>query len=456
MSSNSEINEHENIRLIKENPPKAIRTLAGPMIITLILCVAYSTVDYIWVAGLGSNALAAVGLVAPIFNIIGAISDGLGSGSNSLISRYIGAEKKHEANNSAWHGIIMGLIASILLPLILLPCLDGLLTIMGASTVMNYAKPYATIIILGSITFIFIGVLSGELRAEGNVKHVTLALIVSSILNIVLDPLFIYVLNWGVEGAAISTIFSSCVAIVLMVYWLFIKKSSYITLTRNEFHFNINIIKQILVVAIPTFIGELFIAIVCIVQRLTLVEVATTTVVAAYTTAWTVLSIGRKVTAGIGFAVITVGGVHYGAKNSKKLKTTYLYSIKLAMILSVIMVILMEILAPQIAHLFSYNSLNIDLQIPLTEALRILTLSLLTLPVGKISKEIFQGMGKGKISLALSLFSETLSLLIVLILTFVFGLNEYGVYYGIVIGIGVVSIIGFIVFNYYFKKHDDF
>ena len=456
MSSNSEITEHENIELIKENPPKAIRTLAGPMIITLILCVIYNTVDCIWVAGLGAHVLAAVGLVAPIFNIVGALSDGFGSGTNSLISRYIGAEKRHKANNSAWHGIMLGLISSILLPLILLPCLDGLLDIMGASTVMNYAKPYATIIILGSFTFIFNGILSSELRAEGDVKHVTIALIATSLLNMVLDPIFIYILNWGVEGAAITTVFSAGIGIFLMSYWLFIKKDRYITLTRNEFNFDIHIIKEIFSVAIPTFIEEIVISIVAIVARLSLLTVGTTTVVAGYNAAWNVLGVGRKVTAGIGLAVITVGGVHYGAKDSKKLKTTYLYSIKLAMILSVIMVILMEILTPQIAYLFSYNAVNMHLQNILIETLRIMSLSLLVFPIGKLTRYIFQGMGKGKISLALSLLSETLTLTMVITLAFIFGLREYGVYYGVVLGAGLLSIIGFIMFNYYLKKHVDF
>ena len=453
MNSNA---DDKNIELIKENPQKAIRFLAGPIIITLILCVVYNTVDCIWVAGLGVDALAAVALSSPIFNIIGAVSDGLGSGSNSLISRCIGAEKRHTANNSAWHGIILGLISSVAVSLILLFCLDSLLDVMGASTVMGYAKPYATIIILGSFTFIFTGVLSAELRAEGDVKRVTMALIATSILNMVLDPIFIYVLNWGIEGAAFATIISAGVSIALMIYWLFIKKNNYISLAREEFHFKISIIKEIFAVAIPTAMESLVIAVVSIVERLTLVIVATTTVAAGYNAAWYVIGLGTKVSTGIGITVITVAGVHYGAKNSEKLKTTYSYAIKFAMVLSVIMVVVLELLVPQIAYLFSYGSLNSHLQIILTEALRIMTLALLVVPIGKISKFMFQGIGKGKISLALSLLSESLSLLIILALTFVFGLKEYGVYYGVVIGMGLLSIIGFIVFKYYVKHHIDF
>ena len=187
-----------------------------------------------------------------------------------------------------------------------------------------------------------------------------------------------------------------------------------------------------------------------------MLTVGTTTVVAGYNATWNVLDIGRKVTTGIGLAVITVGGVHYGAKNSKKLKTTYLYSIKLALILSLIMVIIMEILTLQIAYLFSYIAVNIHLQNILIETLRIMALSLLVFPIGKLTRYIFQGMGKGKKSLALSLLSKTLTLTMVLTLTFIFGLREYGVYYGVVLGAGLLSIIDFIMFNYYLKKLVDF
>lgn len=455
MTSNSEIN-NKKVELIKGNPKKAIRSIAGPMIITLILCMTYSTVDRIWVAGLGSNELSAVGFLLPIFSIIAAMADGFGAGSNSLIARYIGAEKKHEAINSAWHGIIAGVILSILTPLILLPYLNILLFDMGASTVMAYAKPYITIIILGSFTLIFNGILAGELRAEGDVKRVTLALIATSILNMVLDPLFIYTLNWGIEGAAFATILSAGTATCLMFYWIFIKKDSYITLTRNEFHFNIKIVKQLIAVAIPSTLEEIIIAIVSIIGNLIFVTVATTVVVAGYTAAWSVVLIGIKVTTGIGIAVITVGGTAYGAKNSKKLKTTYSYAIKLSLIFALIIVILIEIFAPQIALLFSSTTLNVQLLSITTETLRVMALFLLTVPIGIISKCIFQGLGKGNISFALTILTEILILVIELILVFKFGLGEYGVYYGLIIGVGLNSIIGFIVFKYYLKNYIEF
>ena len=215
MKNNNEKNDK--VDLIRGDPKIAIKAIAWPMIITLVLNMVYNMVDRVWVAGLGSDPLAAIGFVTPLFIIIGGIANGFGAGANSLISRYIGANKKDSADNSALHGVIIGLILSILIPLILLPCLENLLIVMGASSVITYAKPYAAIIILGSFTLIFNGILSSELRAEGDVKRATTALIFTGVLNMIIDPIFIYTLNLGVEGAALATILSATVATCLML-----------------------------------------------------------------------------------------------------------------------------------------------------------------------------------------------------------------------------------------------
>ena len=101
MKNNNEKNDK--VDLIRGDPKIAIKAIAWPMIITLVLNMVYNMVDRVWVAGLGSDPLAAIGFVTPLFIIIGGIANGFGAGANSLISRYIGANKKDSADNSALH-----------------------------------------------------------------------------------------------------------------------------------------------------------------------------------------------------------------------------------------------------------------------------------------------------------------------------------------------------------------
>lgn len=95
----------------------------------------------------------------------------------------------------------MAVALSILLPLILLPFLDNIIVLIGASEVVEYAKPYATIVIVGSFAILFNGILSSQLRAEGDIKRATIALVATGVVNLILDPIFIYTLGLGVEGA---------------------------------------------------------------------------------------------------------------------------------------------------------------------------------------------------------------------------------------------------------------
>lgn len=215
---------NSNIEMIRGDPKVALKKLAWPLIFTLVLNMVYNLVDRIWVAGLGAGPLAAIGFILPIFMMISGIGNGFGSGANSVISRYIGAKDKDNASNSAIHSILIGIVISILIPLLLLPFLGDLLVMMGAGNVLSYASDYATIIILGSFTLVLNGILSSQLRAEGDIKRASRALIITGVLNMAIDPIFIYTFNLGVRGAAIATILSALVATVLMFYWILVKR----------------------------------------------------------------------------------------------------------------------------------------------------------------------------------------------------------------------------------------
>ena len=449
----SENKTNDKVDLIRGDPKIAIRTLAWPMILTLILNMIYNMVDRVWVAGLGADPLAAIGFVTPLFIIIGGIANGFGAGSNSLISRFIGAKDKANANNSALHGIIIGIILSILIPVILLPFLDQLLNIIGAEGVISYARPYAAIIIIGSFTIILNGILSSQLRAEGDVKRATIALVATGVINMIIDPIFIYTLNLGVDGAAIATIISAFVATLLMLYWMFIKKDTYVDLSRSQFKYSTSIIKQLISVALPASVEQLIISLISIIMNAMLICVASTAVVAAYTAAWSIVQIAMMPAVGIGTAAITVAGVAYGARDLDKLKTSCYYSIKLGLLISIVLVILIEIFAPQISFIFSYSASSGNLGSIITEVLRIIALFVVGVPVGLSCAFVFQAMGKGSISLILTIIRELILVLVFsYILTFIFNMGAYGIYIGMVIGAIIGSIISLIIFELYLRR----
>ena len=210
----------ERLSLITGDPKKAIRTLSVPMIISMLLMMVYNLADSIWVAGLGPNSLAALGFITPLFMMVIGLGNGLGAGANSLISRCIGAKNKKGSDNAAIHSIILTITLSVVLTTFILISLKYILHAMGAGESLTLAVQYGQIVFGGLIFLIFTSVASGILRAEGDVKRPMYAMLATAILNIILNPIFIYYFGWGVSGAAVATIISASISSGLIIYWL--------------------------------------------------------------------------------------------------------------------------------------------------------------------------------------------------------------------------------------------
>lgn len=445
--------DNENIEILRGDPKKALIKLAVPMIFALLLISLNHIIDRIWVAGLGTDPLAAIGFVSPIFMIIIGIGNGLGAGSNSLIARYIGAKDHKKASNSALHSILIVSLGSLLIPLILIPFYDQIIFYMGASSVINYARDYGIILIIGTFAFLFNILFSSQLRAEGDMKKATFTMAAVDILNIIMDPIFIYTFNLGIKGAALATVLSSILPTIIAVYWLFVKKNTFLDYGIDNFRYNFGYIKDILTVGIPASLEQLIISLVNIILNSMLVIVAGTSIIAAFNISFTILQLGMMPCIAIGTAAITVAGVAYGAKEFDKVKTTCHYGIKISMMIAGMITALIIIFAPQVALLFTYSQSNAELYQLIIDVLRVVSVFLIVTPVGGICAMTFQGMGKGVISLILTIVRE---LIFVVVLSYVFGiilnLGVNGVLIGFIMGLTVGSIISFIIFELFMKK----
>ena len=202
-NKNSESNSK--IDLITGDPKRAIKKLSFPMMLTMLLALSYLIIDSIWVAGLGFDALAALGFISPLFMIIFGLGSGIGTGATSLIARCIGLKDKDKANNAGMHSVLLTLIISIALPIISILFLKDILLLIGAGVVFStLANEYGQIIFLGSFALLFNTLGSSILRAEGDMNRATYAIAISSILNMVIAPIFIYTLKLGMKRSSNS------------------------------------------------------------------------------------------------------------------------------------------------------------------------------------------------------------------------------------------------------------
>ena len=226
---------NEDIDLIVNHPKKAINKLAIPIIISNLFMILNNIIDGIWVAGLGADPLAAVGFVTPLFLTLVGFANGLGAGSNSLIARCIGAEKYESAGNSAIHSIMLSIIVAVITTILLLIVLKPLLYLMGAGEVIADALNYGYIIMAGSYSLFLPAMLSAIFRAQGKIKYASYPLMYTAIINMILDPIFIYVLNLGVIGAAIATVIAATIPLFQMIYWMFIKRDVFLKIRMKKY-----------------------------------------------------------------------------------------------------------------------------------------------------------------------------------------------------------------------------
>ena len=445
---------NEKVELMRGEPEIAIRKLAIPIMISMLLTASYNIVDGIWVAGLGQAAIAGIGFVTPIFMILNGFSVGLGNGATSSISRAVGARNHEGASKSATHSLLIFLVASILLTLIFLIIQEPLLIAYGASgQSLAEGIKYGTPLFMGLFAFMFANGGSGILRGEGDMKRAMYAIIVSVILNFILDPIFIYVLNLGSAGASLATIMSSIGSAIVIMYWILIKKDTYVDVTFKGFKFESHIARDILKVGIPSSLDMLMMSIAMSFYLIFISSVGGEYGIAAFTSGQRLYLFGIMPLTAVGSAVAAVSGSSYGANNWEYLSRTHTYGTKFAMIIAIAILLILVIFAPQLSMIFAYTPETAPLIPEITNFLRIASFGLLLVGIGMPSSFMYQGIGRGTTSLVWTIIRE---LIFTVSFTYIFGImlnwGLTGIWVGLAIGRILASILNFIYAKYTLKK----
>lgn len=425
----------EGVDLITGDPKHAILKLSGPLIVAMLLTSAYNLVDAIWVSGLGGGALAAVGFVTPLFMILVGLSNGIGAGATSAISRCIGAHNKEGVNNTAMHTLVITILISVVLTVLLEIFLNPLLLVMGAGSTINLAMAYGTVIFASTILMLFNGAAYGILRSEGDTKRTMHAMIIAAVINIVLDPILIYLAGWGISGAAWATLISQAIVSLVIIYWFLKKKDTFATFSWKYFKPDLKVSKSILEVGLPASAEFMVMSAVTAILNVILIIVAGTDAVAVYSAGWRVVMMAIIPMAAVGTSVVTVAGVAYGSRKYENLSIAHNYSMKVGLMVAIITSVLTFVLAPYIAKIFAYSPETAYLAPTIAAFLQVMCVFYIFVPPGIMSSSIFQGVGKGITSLILTVFRQLLFIAIfayILAMTMNFG--QQGVWWGIVAG----------------------
>ena len=442
-----------NVEVMLGNPKKALLRMSIPLIISLLISSLYNLIDAVWVSGLGADALAGVGFVTPLFMVLVGIGNGLGAGSAYALSKYIGQRNKKRADNGSVHAIIIMFIVSIIITILLLLILKPVLILMGVGRTINYAMDYGLIVLSGSIFIILSNSLYGIFRAEGDTSRPMYAMVLSAILNIILDPIFIYYLNLGIKGAAIATLISSFFVILILFYWFYIKKDTYLKPFLSNYKFNKDISLDIIKVGFPASLQLINNAFFAAVFSAILAYVGSTDSVAVYSTGWRIVTIGTTPLLAIGTALISVIAANYGARNYENIKIAHRYSMKISIIISIVVAVLTSLFAPEITTIFSYSATSVRIAPELTSFLQWIVIYYPTMAVGVASTYVFQGVGRGLTAMFQTILRETIfTLFFTVLLAIIFDLGVWGAWMGIVLGEIVSNNITLLWADLYIKK----
>ncbi len=403
MTGSSSTRPTAGVQTLLGDPKKAIIKLSIPMVVAVSAHTIYNVTDAIWVAGLGPESLAAVGFIFPFFFFAMAIASGVGIGGGAAISRKIGARDKDGADSIAVHTIVLMLIHVVLLTWAMLTFAEPALRLMGAGEALELAVSYAHILFAG-IGFVFFQQSAiSILRSEGDVKRAMYAMVGGAVLNMALDPIFIYALGLGVAGAAWATILSMFLVSALTGYWLFMERKTYVSFRFKGFRFHGAHVWDITRVGFPASVSQMSMAIMAFAVTTIVATVGGPDGVAVYTTGWRIIALAALPVLGVATAVTSVSGAAYGAREFEKIEIAYSYALKVCVAVEGVFALLMVLFASQITWIFTWSSDSERIVNDLIVCLRILWVLLPAAAFGMLSAAMFQGVGKGLYALMTTL-----------------------------------------------------
>ena len=415
---------------------KLILRLSVPTIISMLVTNIYNMADTFFVGKLGTSASAAIGIVFSLMTINQALGFMCGHGCGSNISRKLGNKQGDEAIKFASTGFFMSLFLGVLIMIIGIIFMEPLLRIMGSTdTIMPYAKSYGICILLSAPFMTGSCVLNNVLRYEGKASLAMVGLTLGGVLNIIGDPIFIFVLNMGTLGAGISTAVSQVISFFVLLS-MFGGDRTVSRLRFSAISWDIKDILNILYTGLPSLIRQGMMSVSTMVLNYMSMPYGDAAI-AAMSIVSRVCNFIFAIALGISQGFQPVSAFNFGAKKFKRVKRAFIFCCGLSMIILGILSVLSLIFSGHIIGLFRDDADVIGVG---TFALRAQCIVLFISPITLAASMMFQGAGENLASSIASFLRSGITFIpMVAILPRFFGI------YGIQLAQPVADVISFVV-----------
>ncbi|MDO4515845.1 MAG: MATE family efflux transporter [Bacillota bacterium] len=400
--------------------PKLLITMAGPMMISMLVQALYNVVDSMFVARISEAALTAVSLAYPVQHLMIGVATGTGVGVNALLSRSLGEKNFAQANRVAGNTIVLGILSSLVV---------AILGIVGTRFYFSVQVSDPEIIRLGCDYLFWIlafslgcfgqVLLSRLLQATGKTFYSMVIQLSGAVLNIILDPILIFGLlgcpALGVAGAAIATVISQVVGTLLGAYFNW-KRNPEIRITPDTIRPSLPVISRIYSVGLPSILMQAVPSV--LIFGLNQILVAFSETAAAVYGVWFKLQgFAFLPIIGMNNGVVPIVAYNYGARKPERITRTVKLAVQVALVIMVIAIALFQLVPDKLLGCFQASPDMLAIGVP---ALRILSLCFIVGGFTIVASSVFQALGKGLLSMSIAVFRQ---LLLVLPLAWLFSLT---------------------------------
>lgn len=447
--------EHSNQFLGTERVGKLMKQYAIPCIISLLVGALYNIVDQIFIANasyLGSYGNAANTVVFPLTVVALAIAVMIGDGCCAFVSICLGKNETYTAKKSVGNSIVMMILSSLVLTVIYLIFADGIVALFGGTVNVEthyHAKVYFFYISLGVPFYMFGQAMNPIIRADGNPKFAMGSTLIGAVINIILDPIFIFAFKWGMMGAAIATVIGQIVTAVLSIWYLFNMKN--IKPAKCDFGLDGHICARTLTLGITSFLSQIsLVAAMAAInnmlrkysaidpifsqQQYAQIPMAVVGIVMKF------FQIVISIVVGMAAGCIPIVGYNMGANNKDRVKELLTKLLIAETTVGTVALILVEFFPQQLINIFGAANESIYYTEFAIKAFRIYLCMMIFACINKSCFIFLQAMGKAAASTALSMIREVVfGVGFALVLPILFGLD------GVLYSMPVSDILTFLV-----------
>ena len=423
---------------------KLLFKYAMPAIIAMTATSLYNIVDSIYIGhGCGALALGALTVAKPFMDICAAFGSLVGVGASSLLAIYLGEKDYDRANRVLGNVIVLNVILSALVMAVGLIWLDPILLAFGASEdTLGYAHDYMEIILYGNIlTHIYFG-LNALLRSAGHPRFSMTATIVAVVVNIILDPLFIFGMEMGVRGAALATVISQAVAVVWQLT-KFMDKNELVRFHRGIWRLNRHITSRALAIGMSPFLYNIAHCFVVIIINNQLKNFGGDMAIASYGVINRLTFVFAMMVMGLNQGMQPIAGYNYGAKQYDRVLQSFYLTCAYATGVMGIVFMLGEFCPEVVTKMFTHDPILIAQTI---KPMRIICSTMLIIGFQMVAGNLFTSIGKAGRSIFLSLTRQVIYLIpLTLLLPMVFADPLDGVWWAIPVSDALAAVTAVIV-----------